>query len=66
LKDWEEKASRQESENAVAAKHIRVVTYQKLFKDAEVSYQAYRDTLREKGRIEKLLDEIEASNGSSS
>lgn len=66
LQDWEDQESRQESENALAAKHIRVVTYQKLVKDAEVSYQAYLDTRREKGRIEKLLDEIEASNGSSS
>ena len=43
----------------MAAKNIRIVMYQELIKDAEVSYQQYLDKREDKGRIKKLLDEID-------
>ena len=59
LSDWEDAETRQESENALEAKHIRVITYQQLIRDAEASYQQYLEKSKAKGRIKKLLDEIE-------
>ena len=62
LKDWETPERRQRSENSLGAQNIRVVTYQQLIKDAETSYQSYLDKHRERGRIQNLLDEIDAHN----
>lgn len=59
LTDWEDAETRQESEKALEAKHIRVITYQQLIRDAEVSYRQYLEKSKERGRIKKLLDEIE-------
>ena len=59
LSDWEDAASRKESADALAAKNIRVVTYQKLIKDAEISYESYLRKAEDKGRIKTLLDAIE-------
>ena len=64
--DWEDTESRQEWEKALEAKHIRVITYQQLIRDAEASYQQYREKSRDKGRIKKLLDEIESFDSSTS
>ncbi len=61
LTDWEDSETRQESERALEAKRIRVITYQQLIRDAEASYQQYLEKSKEKGRIKKLLDEIERS-----
>ena len=41
LRDWYDSEARDESEKSLAAKHIRVVSYQKLIKDAELQYQQY-------------------------
>ncbi len=65
LSDWEDPERRQESERALDAKHIRVITYQQLIKDAKASYQKYLEKSKEKGRIKKLLDEIETYDGPS-
>ena len=59
--DWENAVDRQESENSLAARNIRVVTYQQLIHDAETSYENYLEKGKEKGRIQKLLDAIDAS-----
>ena len=59
LSDWEDATSRKESADALAAKNIRVVTYQKLIKDAEISYESYLRKANDKGRIKTLLDAIE-------
>ena len=64
LSDWEDTETRQESEKALEAKHIRVVTYQQLIRDAEASYQQYLEKSKDKGRIQKILDEIETFDGS--
>jgi len=63
LSDWEDEETRQESEKALDAKHIRVITYQQLIRDAEASYQQYLEKSKDKGRIKKLLDEIETFDG---
>ena len=61
LSDWEDAETRRDFENALKALHIRVITYQQLIRDAEASYQQYLEKSREKGRIKRLLDEIERS-----
>lgn len=63
LSDWEDAETRQESEKALDAKHIRVVTYQQLIHDAKASYQQYLEKKKDKGRIKKILDEIETFDG---
>lgn len=47
-------------------RNIRVMTYQQLIRDAEVSYQEYLEKSNDKGRIKKLLDEIESFEDSAS
>ncbi len=61
LRDWDDLDRRQQSENSLEAKNIRVITYQQLIKDAESSYRLYLEKKKEKGRIKKILDEIEES-----
>ena len=61
LSDWEDPEERQKSESSLAAKNIRVVTYQQLIRDAERSYQSYLEKTKDKGRIKLLLDAIEES-----
>ena len=56
---WENSEIRQEGENSLAAKNIRVVTYQQLITDAQNMYQQYLDKQEEKGRIQKLLQAID-------
>ena len=63
LRDWENPGRKLESDNALSAKNIRVVTYQQLLKDAEANYQSYLDKHEERGRIQKLLDAIEEYSG---
>lgn len=46
-------------------RNIRVMTYQQLIRDAEVSYQDLEKS-NDKGRIKKLLDEIESFEDSAS
>ena len=58
---WDDPEERQRGENTLAAKNIRVVTYQQLIKDAQTSYKSYLDKSKDKGRIRKLLDEIDQS-----
>ncbi len=48
------------------ARNIRVITYQQLIRDAEASYQQYLEKSKAKGRIKKLLDEIETYDDSPS
>ena len=66
LSDWEDTETRQESEKALEAKHIRVVTYQQLIRDAEASYRQYLEKSKDKGRIQKILEEIETFDDSAS
>lgn len=66
LRDWDDAESRQEWEKALEAKHIRVITYKQLISEAGASYQKYREKSKDKGRIKKLLDEIESFDSSTS
>lgn len=50
----------------MAARNIRVITYQQLIRDAEASYKEYLEKRKDKGRIKKLLDEIESFEDSTS
>ncbi len=59
LQDWYDSEARDESERSLAAKHIRVVTYQKMIKDAELQYQQYLEKDKDRGRIQKILDAIQ-------
>ena len=62
LRDWNTPERRQRSERSMEAKNIRVITYQQLIKDAETSYRQYLEKKKDRGRIKKLLDEIETSD----
>ena len=66
LSDGEDSESRQEIEQSLAAKNIRVITYKQLIRDAEASYQHYLEKSKDIGRIRRLLDEIETFDGSTS
>ena len=59
LTDWETPERQQTSEKSMEARNIRVITYQQLIRDAEVSYRQYLEKSKKRGRIKKLLDEIE-------
>ncbi len=64
LRDWETPERRQSSERSLEGKNIRVITYQQLIRDAEASYQQYLEKKQDKGRIKKILDEIETFDSS--
>ena len=66
LSDWETSERQQVSEKSMDARNIRVITYQQLIRDAEASYQQYLEKSKDKGRIKKLLDEIETFDDSTS
>ena len=61
LRQWSDPERRQESERALAAKNIKVITYKQLMNDAQASYKSYLEKEEDKGRIKKLLDAIEES-----
>lgn len=46
LRDWKDAGQRQESENTLRPKGIRVLTYSELIKNAEKAYQSYVDESR--------------------
>ena len=58
---WDDAEERQRGENSLAANNTRVVTYQQLINDAQASYKSYLDMREDKGRIRKLLEEIDES-----
>ena len=66
LRDWESPERRQQSERSMDERNIRVITYQQLILDAEVSYKEYLEKSEGKGRIKKLLDGIESFEDSTS
>lgn len=59
LTDWNTPERREESEKTLQPKNIRVVTYQQLIRDAEISYSNYLEKSKDRGRINKLLEAIE-------
>lgn len=59
LTDWETPERQQTSEKSMEARNIRVITYQQLIRDAEVSYRQYLEKSKKRGRIKKLLYKIE-------
>ncbi len=59
LQDWDTPRRKEESEKTLQPKNIRVVTYQQLIRDAEISYSNYLEKSKEKGRINSLLEAIE-------
>ncbi len=63
LSGWADNPPRKHrDEQSLLAQNIRVITYQQLIKDAEISYQAYLNQKNERGRIQTLLDAIEDSS----
>jgi len=56
---WDDIETKQDDERSLSAQDIRVISYKQLIKDAENSYKLYLDTRKEKGRIQKLLQEID-------
>jgi len=66
LRDWETPERRQDSERSLDGKHMRVITYQQLIRDAEASYQQYLKKEKNKGRIKRILDKIETFDSSPS
>lgn len=56
---WENQEDRQTGENALAAEDIRVITYEQLINNAQAMYKAYLDKDKDKGRIGKLLNDID-------
>ena len=59
LKDWRTSEGRKESKRQLEASHTRVVTYQQLIRDADVSYGNYLEKSKDRGRINRLLEAIE-------
>ena len=59
LKDWDTPERRKESEKTLEPKNIRVITYQQLIQDAEISYRKYLESAQEKSRISRLLEAID-------
>ena len=62
LRDWANPNGREESEEAMKSKAVRVVTYKALIEQAERAYQEFLDKSQEAGRIvgiwERIADEI--------
>ena len=56
---WDNPDARKEGESSLAAEQIRVVTYEQLISDAQKMYQSYLDKRKDKGRLIKLLEEID-------
>ena len=61
---WDSANAKLEGERSLAAKNIRVITYQQLIKDAQTMYQQYLEKQKQKGRISKLLEDIDSQNDS--
>lgn len=59
LRDWDNGRRRQESNNTLKAKDIRVLTYGELIEHAERAYKAYIDESRKAGELIQLLDRID-------
>ena len=59
LLDWETPARRKESEQALKAKDIRVLTYQELIENAYKAYKDFLERSKDAGRIVGLLGRIE-------
>lgn len=60
LLGWDNSTEKQNDERSLSAQDITVITYQQLIKDAENSYKSYLDMRKDKGRIELLLQSIDA------
>ena len=56
---WDNPENKSNDERSLLAQNARVVTYQQLIKDAEVSYQTYLEKRVERGRIQELLQAID-------
>ena len=61
LIDWNlSKTAKEKSRESLAAYNIRVITYQQLVQNAQVSYRNYLEQAKEISRIAKVVDAIEA------
>lgn len=58
--DWADMDSRQENQNVLKAKNIRVVQYEQLLTDAQAAYRDYLDAQADVGRIQTLVMELAA------
>jgi len=59
LRDWDTPARRKESEQALKAKDIRILTYQELIENAHKAYKDFLERSKKAGRIIELLGRIE-------
>ena len=59
LRDWKTPRRRQESEDTLRPKGIRVLTYNELIKNAEKAYQSYIDESRSISHLVQILDRID-------
>ena len=59
LRDWKNPRGRQESEDTLRPKGIRVLTYTELIRNAEKAYQSYVDESRKVSHIVQILDRID-------
>lgn len=62
LPRWDSPEERKEGEDTLEKNNIRIITYQQLIKDAEVSYKLYLEKNKERGEIQKLLNSIDEFN----
>ena len=59
LADWNNNRMKTEWINSLKQKNIRVVTYDQLIEEAEISYRNYLKKSKKRARIVKLLEEID-------
>ena len=60
LSSKDDPVDKEADEKSLLAQNISIITYQQLIKDAESSYKSYLDLSKDKGRIELLLQSIDA------
>ena len=59
LKNWTDPSTRNASVQSLAAKNIRIVTYEQLINDAYRCYSTFLEKNKEAGRVSKLIEDIE-------
>ena len=59
LKGWDNPDREEKDKRMLDVENVRVVTYQELIKEAEISYKNYLEQSKRRTRIENLLDAID-------
>ena len=58
LVEWDTDAGKEDSEEVLAVRDIRVILYQELIKNAELTYKAYLEKSKEIGRVLQLIKNL--------